>query len=247
MGQGLGVPPYTWPMRVMLMRTCLSDAVAPSVWRSTRRVLERCGVQVSVPRSQTCCSQPAWTAGHPGQARAVARHTLEVFEGPEEVVVPSGSCAGMVVHAYPEMFKGEPEEEAAIDLARRTIELTQFLAKHGLDPGPGDAGPVTMHDSCHMLRVLGDSRSPRGALSNAGCEVSEMQHTDRCCGFGGVFSITFPELSARLGEEKARAAVQSGAHEVTSCDLGCLMHIVGVAHRQGIPIRARHIAEVLDR
>lgn len=229
------------------MRTCLSDAVAPSVWKSSKRVLERCGVQVKVPRAQTCCSQPAWTAGHPDQARAVARHTLEVFAGTEEVVVPSGSCAGMVVHAYPEMFQGEPEEAAAIDLAERTIELTQFLAKHDLDPGRGSRGPVTMHDSCHMLRVMNESASPREALARAGCEVREMQHTDRCCGFGGVFAINFPELSGRLGEEKAREAIASGAREVVSCDLGCLMHIVGVAHRQGIPLRARHVAEVLDR
>lgn len=228
------------------MRTCLSDAVAPSVWKASRRVLERCDVQVQVPRAQTCCSQPAWTAGQPDQARAVARHTLDTFAGPEEVVVPSGSCAGMVVHAYPEMFRGQPEEEAALDLARRTIELTQFLQKHDLDPGPGTSGPVTMHDSCHMLRVMDESASPREALARAGCEVREMQGTDRCCGFGGVFSITFPELSARLGEEKARAAMESGAPEVVSCDLGCLMHVAGVAHRRGIPLRARHIAEVLD-
>jgi L-lactate dehydrogenase complex protein LldE len=143
------------------------------------------------------------------------------------------------------MFKGEPEEEAALDLARRTIELTQFLAKHDLDPGPASTGPVALHDSCHMLRVMHESEAPRQALARAGCEVREMEHTDRCCGFGGVFSINFPELSASLGEEKARAAVESGAHEVVSCDLGCLMHIVGVAHRQGIPIRARHVAEVL--
>lgn len=233
-------------MRVMLMRTCLSDSVAPVVWKATRKALERAGVQVVVPRGQTCCSQPAWTAGHPDQARAVARHTLKVFEGPEEVVVPSGSCAGMVIHAYPELFRGEPEEEAALDLARRTIEFTQFLAKHGLDPRPSPGGPVTVHDSCHMLRVLGEKESPREALASVpGCEVREMANTDTCCGFGGVFAITFPELSGRLGEEKARAAAESGAREVVSCDLGCLMHIAGVAHRQGIPIRARHISEVL--
>jgi L-lactate dehydrogenase complex protein LldE len=235
-------------MRVLLMRTCLSDAVAPTVWKSTRRALERAGVDVRVPRGQTCCSQPAWTAGQPDQARAVARHTLKVFAGPEEVVVPSGSCAGMVVHAYPEMFRGQPEEEAAIDLAARTIELTQFLVKHDLDPRPRGGGPVTVHDSCHMLRVLGEKESPREALQRVpGCEVREMADTDQCCGFGGVFSITFPELSGRLGEEKARAAADSGAREVVSCDLGCLMHIAGVAHREGIAIRARHIAEVLGQ
>jgi L-lactate dehydrogenase complex protein LldE len=230
----------------MLMRTCLSDSVAPVVWKATRTALRRAGVEVVVPRSQTCCSQPAWTAGHPDQARVVARHTLKVFAGPHEVVVPSGSCAGMVVHAYPEMFRGEPEEEAALDLARRTIEFTQFLAKHDLDPHPAPGGPVTVHDSCHMLRVLGEKESPREALGKVpGCEVREMADTETCCGFGGIFAITFPELSGSLGEEKARAAAESGAREVVSCDLGCLMHIAGVAHRQGIPIRARHISEVL--
>ncbi len=234
-------------MRVLLMRTCLSDAVGPSVWKSTRRVLQRAGVQVRVPRGQTCCAQPAWTAGHPARAREVARHALTVFAGPDEVVVPSGSCAGMVVHGYPDLFRGEPEEEAALDLARRTVEFTQFLARHDLDPGTVAAGTVTIHDSCHMLRVLDEAAAPRQALARAGCEVREMEHTDRCCGFGGVFSLAFPELSASLGEEKARDAVESGAREVVSCDLGCLMHITGVAHRQGIPLRARHIAEVLDR
>lgn len=228
------------------MRTCLADAIAPSVWKCARRALARAGVDVRVPRGQTCCGQPAWTAGHPDHARAVARHTLKVFAGTDEVVVPSGSCAAMIVHAYPEMFAGEPEEEAARDLASRTREFTQFLARHGLDPRPRAAGSVTYHDSCHMLRVLDEKDSPREALANVpGAELVEMERTDQCCGFGGVFSLDFPELSGRLGEEKARAAAATGADELVACDLSCLLHIAGRAHRTGVPVRVRHIAEVL--
>ena len=154
------------------MRTCLSDAVAPKVWKATRRALERAGVDVKVPRGQTCCGQPAWTAGHPDQARAVARHTIKVFAGSDEVVVPSGSCAGMVIHAYPELFAGQPDEEDALDLALRTIEFTQFIAKHDLDPRAKACGALTVHDSCHMLRVLDENESPRDALAKVpGCEV----------------------------------------------------------------------------
>ncbi|MSO44180.1 MAG: (Fe-S)-binding protein [Thermoleophilia bacterium] len=233
-------------MRVLLMRTCLSDAVAPSVWKATKAALTRAGVEVRIPRGQTCCSQPAWNSGAPDQARAVARHTIAVFAGTEPVVVPSGSCAAMVIHSYPDLFKGEPDEEAAIGLASRTIEFTRFLATHNLDPQSRPCGSVTLHDSCHMLRTLDDRDSPREMLAKVpGCEIREMDDTDQCCGFGGMFAVTFPELSGRLGEEKARAAADSGAREVVSCDLGCLMHIAGRAHREGIPIRVRHIAEVL--
>jgi L-lactate dehydrogenase complex protein LldE len=233
-------------MQVLLMRTCLSDAIAPKVWKATRRALERAGVDVKVPRGQTCCGQPAWNSGHPDQARAVARHTIKVFAGTEEVVVPSGSCAGMVIHSYPELFKGEPDEAEALDLAARTIEFTQFLAKHDLNPRAKPCGAVTVHDSCHMLRMLGDDTSARAALDMVpGLEVREMANADQCCGFGGTFALNYPELSGRLGDQKAHDAMNSGAPEVVACDLGCLMHIAGRAHRTGIPIRARHISEVL--
>jgi L-lactate dehydrogenase complex protein LldE len=176
----------------------------------------------------------------------VARHTIKVFAGTEEVVVPSGSCAGMVIHSYPELFKGEPDEAEARDLAARTIEFTQFLAKHDLNPRAKPCGAVTVHDSCHMLRMLGDDTSARAALDLVpGLEVREMANTDQCCGFGGTFALNYPELSGRLGDQKAHDAMNSGAPEVVACDLGCLMHIAGRAHRTGIPIRARHISEVL--
>lgn len=230
------------------MRTCLADHVAPGVADAAKRVLERLGVEVDVPRAQTCCGQPGWTAGHPDQARQVARQALRAFAGDDPVVVPSGSCAAMVTHAYPELFAGRPEEAAARDMAARTFELTQFLRRNGLAPGPAHDAPasVTYHDSCHMLRLLGERDSPREVIAGAGVELLEMADTNVCCGFGGAFSIAFPEVSGALGEQKARAAAEAGADELVACDLSCLMHIVGRGRRVGVPVRARHIADLLD-
>ncbi len=239
-------PGYDHPMRAMLMRTCLADAIAPSVSRAAATVLERVGVEVVIPRSQTCCGQPGWSSGHPEQARPVARQALKAFRGEDPVVVPSGSCAAMVCHGYPDLFAGEPEEAEAREMADRTMELTQFLERHGLSPRPHGSGSVTYHDSCHMLRLLGERTSARAAIAGVrGLELREMEQTDVCCGFGGTFSVNFPEVSGRLGEEKARNAAATGADELVACDLSCLLHIVGRARRTGVPLRARHLAEVL--
>lgn len=227
------------------MRTCLSDVAAPSVATAARVVLEHAGVEVTVPRGQTCCGQPGWSAGHPDQARAVARQALRSFAGDDPVVVPSGSCAAMVVHGYPELFAGQPEEEQARSMAARTLEFSQFLVRNGLAGTARVGGTTTYHDSCHMLRILGEKESPRQALAAAGVEVREMEQTDVCCGFGGMFAVTYPEVSGSLGEQKARNAAAAGADELVACDLSCLLHITGRAHRLGIPLRARHLAEVL--
>lgn len=234
-------------MRVLLMRTCLADIAAPSVVRATRRVLERAGVEVRTPRGQTCCGQPAWSAGHPDAARPVARRALRAFRGDDPVVVPSGSCAAMLTHAYPELFAGRPEEAEARHLAARVREFSAFLSENDLDPRAAGAGSATYHDSCHMLRILGERDAPRRALAGvAGLELREMAASEVCCGFGGTFSVTFPELSGNLGEDKARAAAATGADTLVACDLGCLLHIAGRARRAGIPLRPRHLAEVLE-
>jgi L-lactate dehydrogenase complex protein LldE len=228
------------------MTTCLSDVAAPSVARAAKRVLERAGVEVRVPRRQTCCGQPAWSAGHPDQARPVARQALRAFAGDDPVVVPSGSCAAMVTHGYLELFTGRPEEEEVRHLASRTFELTQFLARHDLDPRARYDGTVTYHDSCHMLRLLGERDSPRTALARVqGLTLAEMPGRETCCGFGGTFSVSFPEVSGRLGEEKAREAAATGADELVACDLSCLLHIAGRARRTGVPVKVRHLAELL--
>lgn len=234
-------------MRVMLMRTCLGDHLAPSVARTTAQVLRRLGVEVVVPDAQTCCGQPGWTAGHPDQARIVARQAVRAFTGSDPIVIPSGSCAAMITHAYPELFAGHPEEGAARAMGERTVELTQFLRDADLKPARAADAPasVTYHDSCHMLRLLGERESPRTVLSRAGIPLTEMAETDVCCGFGGAFSMTFPEVSGALGEQKARTAAETGADTLIGCDLSCLAHIAGRARRSGIPLRVRYIAEVL--
>ena len=233
----------------MLMRTCLADHIAPGVTRSARRALERLGIEVVVPRSQTCCGQPGWSAGHPDQARQVARQALRAFASQDPVVVPSGSCAAMVTHAYPELFAGQPEEAAARAMAERTCELTQLIQREGLVPAAAHNAPtsVTYHDSCHMLRLLGERDSPRAVIEATGVKLVEMADTNVCCGFGGAFSITFPEVSGALGEQKARNAADTGADELVACDLSCLMHIVGRGRRVGVPLRARHVADLLGR
>jgi L-lactate dehydrogenase complex protein LldE len=238
-------------MRVMLMRTCVADMVAPSVARAAASVLERAGIDVRVPSGQTCCGQPAWSAGHPDQARPVARRALRAFRDADAVVVPSGSCAAMITHGYPELFAGTRHEGAARSMAARTWEFSRFVAHHGLIGPPEGGHPgrpprVTYHDSCHMLRILGERESPRACLRAAGAEIVEMDDTATCCGFGGTFSINFPEVAGRLGEEKAEHAAATGAEELIACDVSCLMHIAGRAHRLGIPLRVRHLAELLD-
>lgn len=233
-------------MRVMLMRTCLSDIVAPSVAAATATVLQRAGVEVTVPRRQTCCGQPGWSSGHPDQARPVARQALRAFRGDDPIVVPSGSCAAMVRHGYADLFAGRPEEAEAREMAERTVELTQFLAQNGLNPPTPASGSVTYHDSCHMLRLLGERESARAVIGGVeALELREMEQTDVCCGFGGTFSVNFPEVSGRLGEEKARNAAAACADELVACDLSCLLHIAGRARRCGVPLRVRHLAEVL--
>lgn len=228
------------------MRTCLVDHAAPSIGRATQRILRRCGVEVTAPRRQTCCGQPAWTAGYPDDALPVALHTLRTFAGEHPVVVPSGSCAAMVRHGYPELFAGTPHEAEARAMADRTRELTQFLTEHDLDPRSRAHCSVTYHDSCHMLRLLGERESPRAAIAAVdGVELIEMEATDTCCGFGGVFSVNHPEVSGSLGEEKARHAAATDADELVSCDVSCLLHIAGRAHRTGTPLAVRHLAEVL--
>ena len=230
-------------MRAILMRTCLSDVVAPTVWQAAKTVLERAGVTVHVPKAQTCCGQPGWSSGHPQEARRVARRTLRTFAGDDPVVVPSGSCAAMLTHGYVDLFEGEPEEAEARNLAARTFEFSQFLVANDLEIPVPETGSVTYHDSCHMLRLLGERGSARATLT--GVELREMADTTVCCGFGGTFSVNFPEVSGSLGEAKARNAAATGAETLVACDLSCLMHIAGRARRVGVPLRVRHLAELL--
>lgn len=235
---------------VQLFVTCILDTLYPQTGQAVVNVLERLGCQVDFPPGQTCCGQPAFNAGLRDQARPVAMHTIRVFEktqGP--IVVPSGSCAAMIRHGYLELFADDPAWlPRAQSLAQRTYEFSQFLVDYlGVtDVGAHYAGQITYHSSCHLLRDLGIDRQPRALLAAVGgAEFVELPYTDECCGFGGVFSVEHPHISAAMLERKIANIEASRAPLVVSCDAGCITNINGGLHRLGKKQRAVHIAEVL--
>lgn len=236
--------------RVQLLVTCLIDALAPEVGECVVEVLERAGVEVKVPQGQTCCGQPAFNGGFWDEARAMAKHTIAVFgDDDTPVVVPSGSCADMVVHHYPELFVGDVKWQARAErLGRRTYELTQYLVDvlGVTDLGARCARKMTYHASCHLLRGLGISRQPAVLLAGvAGLELAPLEGERECCGFGGLFAVKYPALSSAMLDRKIANITASGAAYVVGCDLSCLLHINAGLHRRGSSVRGVHIAQVL--
>ncbi len=235
--------------RVALMVTCLVDLMRPSIGFAAIRLLEEAGYSVDVPASQTCCGQPGWNSGDRPAARALAQKLIEEFESFEHVVVPSGSCAGMIKMHYRDVFAGDPAWLArAAALAARTHELTEFLVNvAGIDRVSGSfRGLVTYHDSCAGLRELGIKSEPRELLAKMpGVQLKEMANCEECCGFGGTFSIKFGEISGALAEAKCASVAQTGAQAVVLGDLGCMLNIEGRLRRRGDSTRVLHIAQVL--
>lgn len=236
--------------RVALMITCLADVFYPEVGERIVRLLRRLGVTVTLPPGQTCCGLPLFNSGYHAEAAAVARRTVELFDGAEAVVVPSGSCAWMVKHEYPGLLKEEPAATAARRLAERTYEFSQYLVR-GLGRTEFETettGRVAYHDSCHLLRGLHESQAPRALLAGLrGVDVVDLPGSDECCGFGGSFSVRLPEVSTAILDRKLASVEASGATCVVACDAGCLMQMRGGLGRRGSPVRALHLAELLDR
>ena len=233
--------------RVALLVTCLVDLFRPSVGFAAVKLLEDAGCSVAVP-PQSCCGQPAYNSGDRAGALAVARTMLDALEGYDHVVAPSGSCAGMVIRHYPELFAGTPEESRAVALAGRTHELTRFLVEV-LGVGGLAArfdGRVTYHDSCSCLRESGTRTQPRALMAMVeGLELVEAADPEVCCGFGGTFAAKFPEVSTAMVSDKADRLCETGAGTVLAADMGCLMNIAGLLKRRGSPVAVRHVAEVL--
>ncbi len=235
---------------VQLFVTCLIDTLEPQIGEAVVQVLERAGVFVAFPKDQTCCGQPAFNAGLRDDARKMAKHTIQVFEeAPGPIVIPSGSCAAMLRHGYPELFEHDPEWlTRANALAQRTFEFTEFLVDElGItDVGAQFPGKITYHPSCHLLRGIGVDRQPRALLAHVrGAQFHELPHAEDCCGFGGVFSVEHPEISAEMLQRKINNTQDSGADTIVVCDTGCLLHINGGLHKQGKTPVVKHIAEIL--
>lgn len=250
-----------------MLITCVVDVVAPDVGEAAVRLLRASGCTVSCDLSQTCCGQPAWNAGFAEEAAAVARPTLaaltaELDRGADVVVVPAGSCATMVRLFWPELFELVGDHDAAERARRvggRTRELTELLAERadelpplrapgsGASAAGGDAAHrIALHQSCHMLRELRIVDQP-GALVDRvdGLDAVPWEGSDRCCGFGGTFSVKLPEASVAMADEKLRAVAAVEPDEMVGCDTSCLMHMQARAEATGSTLRVRHLAEVL--
>jgi L-lactate dehydrogenase complex protein LldE len=238
------------PVRASVMITCLADMFFPEVGVAMVKLLRRLGVTVDFPEGQTCCGMPLFNSGYHGEAAAVAARTVRLFEGAEHVVVPSGSCAWMVKTEYPGLLAHDPALRAAAHaLASRTWELSQFVVQVlGVTRVESSfRGSVTYHDSCHLLRGLGESASPRVLLRGvAGLELRELPGADQCCGFGGSFSVRLPEVSSAILDKKLASVEGTGAECLVACDGGCLMQMGGGLSRRGSRVRALHLAEVLE-
>ena len=237
------------PRRVALFVTCLVDLFRPSVGFAAVKLLEDAGCSVEVPPLQVCCGQPAYNSGDRATTRAIARQVIEAFEGYDAIVVPSGSCGGMLSHHYPGLFDDDAAWQArARALAERTHELTSFLVDvlgvHSITARY--SGAVTYHDSCSGLRELGVKQQPRRLLRSVqGLSLREMKSPEVCCGFGGTFCVKYPEISNAMVSEKSADIAATGADTVLAGDLGCLMNMAGKLQREGSTIRVRHVAEIL--
>jgi len=244
------MPAHTsMPKQVTLFVQCIVDGIYPEVAEAMVRIFDHLGIAVDYPQDQTCCGQPAFNSGYRTAARKAARHFIEVFEHAPLIVCPSGSCVAMVRHHYADLFTNDTAwQTRARTVGRRTFELTEFLVDvMGVtDLGARFDGRVTYHDSCHLLRTIGIGSQPRALLSRIhGLEFVEMADSDRCCGFGGAFSIKYPDISTAIVAEKVDTILATGADTVVGCDMGCLMNIEGYLSRHNHPVQVRHIAQLL--
>lgn len=238
------------PKRAQLLVTCLVDRLFPETGLSVATVLERLGVEVIVPPGQTCCGQPAFNAGYADDARAMARHTLDVLStSADPVVIPSGSCGDMVIHQYVTLLADDPVYLAkARALADRAYEFTQFLVDvlGVTDVGATSSAAIGYHACCHGLRGLNLNAGPRALLDHVrGAQRCEVREADVCCGFGGLFAVKMADISSAMLDRKLEGLEESGASTIAVTDVSCAMHMQGGLHRRGSAIQVRHIADVL--
>jgi L-lactate dehydrogenase complex protein LldE len=235
--------------RVALFVTCLVDLHRPTVAFAAMQLLREAGCQVEVPRGQTCCGQPAYNSGDRRTSRDLGLDILDAFGGYDYVVVPSGSCGGMLSKHLPLLFDDDPNlRSRAVSLAERTFELVSFLVdilgiEHLQTRHSG--GAVTYHDSCSGLNELGIKGQPRRLLQAIGTPLCEMADAEVCCGFGGTFCVKYPDISIRMVSDKVRNIVATGAETVVAGDLGCLLNIAGRLQREGHEVNVRHVAELI--
>ncbi len=239
-------PPITGK-RVQLMATCLCDAFYDDVAAATVEVLEHLGVEIAFPEAQTCCGQPAFNGGDWAASRKVVRHTVRTFAGDDPVVIPSGSCAAMMFHGALLEFEKEPDLPDVAALGRRTWELADYIVNGlGVKTWPGRyEKKIALHRACHTRGTRTADAAVTLLRSIRGVQVVEFGEAEQCCGFGGTFSVAFPNISTAMGELKLDHVRAAQPDVLVSPDMSCLMHMTGLAKRDGKPIQGLHLAQVL--
>jgi len=236
------------PRNVYYFGTCLADMFYPGAGMAGIELLQRSGIRVVFPSRQTCCGQPAYNSGFPDEARTVAAKQIELFCKDYPIVVPSGSCAGMMRHHYPKLFQNDSRIDKVAAFSERVFELSEFLV-HAVDIKLADQGPpikVTWHSSCHAMREMGvteDSKALIRRLKNV--ELVELQRETDCCGFGGTFAVKQPAISAVMVKDKSDDIRQTGAQRFITGDCGCLMNISGAMQNTDTPIQGQHLADFI--
>ena len=238
------------PTDVYLFGTCVVDLFDPDAGISTVALLEREGIRVHYPVKQTCCGQPAYTSGYPDEARKVARLQLGLFPNDWPIVVPSGSCAGMMHHHYPTLFANDPENlPRARAVSARVFELTEFLVhvcKVSLKESTTTRSKAVLHTSCAARREMNSHLSSRALLGQLKqVELVMQSHESECCGFGGTFAVRHPDISAAMASDKVDALLATGAQSLISADCGCLTNINGTLEKRGAALKGEHIATFL--
>ena len=237
-------------MKLSLMVTCLGDVLRPAAAMATVALLRRLGHEVDFPEQQTCCGQPFYNSGFLDYARQQARHTITVFRGERTVVAPSGSCAAMVNNEYPHLLEAESDwHEQARDLAARTFELSDFLVNQlgVVDVGARYRGQVAYHFACHLRGMQLSDEGEQLIRHVEGTELMILRHADQCCGFGGSFSIRYPDISTAMVNDKVKCILDTQPDCLVSTDTGCLMNIGGRLRRLGKTVEVLHLAELLER
>lgn len=215
------------------------------------KIFSRLGHSVDYPDQQACCGQISFNSGYMDDTRAVARNLIDAFENSEVVVAPSGSCIGMIHHNYPALFENDPIYlKKATDLIHKSYEFSQFIVNVLKQPDLGARyqAKVTYHPSCHATRLLGIREEPLILLEHIqGIKVLPLPEAQLCCGFGGTFAIKMPVISEAMVREKAEHVLESGADILTGLDMGCLMNISGYLEKQGHPVPALHLIQLLGK
>ena len=235
---------------VALFITCLTDQFYPHVGVAVTKVLEHYGCRVSFPQAQTCCGQPFFNNGFHPEARELAKKFVEVFEPYDHVVTPSGSCCAMVREQFHQLLGGDHAWEHGMkQVSHRTYEFVEFLHKvlrvdlSALKlPEPRS---ITYHYTCHLRGIGVKDEGVRLLRQVGNVDFRPMEKTDQCCGFGGTFAIKYPAISGAIVEDKVQCIAETKAETLVCNDAGCTMNIAGMCHRKGVPVKVKHIAELM--